>query len=454
MKDANYLGSVREQYEDYPYPPRDPENERKALIGTDFDFLGKVSHYCFNGRLDPDKNLRILVAGGGTGDATIFLAEQLRGTNAQLVYLDISARSMEIAKQRAMVRGLDNIEWMHGSLLDLPKLEIGEFDYINCCGVLHHLEDPVRGLNSLKARLKDGGAMGIMVYGRYGRTSVYHTQELMRLVNAGETDPRQQLKNARAVLDCLPKTNWLKSGPVPLGSAANLSDSDLFDLFLHSQDRSYTVLELYQWLGDSGLHLIEFAANKALYRPDTFIKNSELLGRIGQMPENAQQAVAENIAGVINKHAFYASARRDTIASLEDGDNIPYFCDGLPSETMHADLHAKANAQPHGAPIELTFPNSKATVSIPPGPYTRYFFKYADSKTSLNEIVHLIRDEAEFGSRRPSTEEVFSEFQRVYRILNMHDLMLLRSKGIHGFKTYRQLQAPVSLKYGTMTTGN
>ena len=42
-------------------------------------------------------SLRALVAGGGTGDATIFLAEQLRHTDAQVVHLDMSSASIAIA---------------------------------------------------------------------------------------------------------------------------------------------------------------------------------------------------------------------------------------------------------------------------------------------------------------------------------------------------------------------
>ena len=30
-QDANYLPEVREQYEQYPYPVRDPQDERKRL---------------------------------------------------------------------------------------------------------------------------------------------------------------------------------------------------------------------------------------------------------------------------------------------------------------------------------------------------------------------------------------------------------------------------------------
>ena len=56
-----------------------------------------------------------LVAGGGTGDATIFLAEQLRGTNAEVVHLDMSQASIALAQARAQIRGLDNITWVQKS---------------------------------------------------------------------------------------------------------------------------------------------------------------------------------------------------------------------------------------------------------------------------------------------------------------------------------------------------
>ena len=48
-------------------------------------------------------------------------------------------------------------------------------------GVLHHLTDPPQGLAALKSILKDNGAIEIMLYGQYGRTSVSQMQELMRL---------------------------------------------------------------------------------------------------------------------------------------------------------------------------------------------------------------------------------------------------------------------------------
>ena len=66
--------------------------------------LENVNHYLYNGEEDFENNFRVLIAGGGIGDTTMFLAEQLNHTNADIVYLDFSHASMKIAKGRAELR--------------------------------------------------------------------------------------------------------------------------------------------------------------------------------------------------------------------------------------------------------------------------------------------------------------------------------------------------------------
>ena len=89
---------------------------------------------------------------------------------------------MAIARARAEARGLDNIVWRLRSLLDLPGSGLGPFDYIDCCGVLHHLPDPAAGLRALLSVLAPGGGMGLMVYAPHGRTGVYMLQDALRLL--------------------------------------------------------------------------------------------------------------------------------------------------------------------------------------------------------------------------------------------------------------------------------
>ncbi len=163
--DSDHLPEVREQYERLPYPPCDPEDDNRRLVTTWLDDLPMVNHYCFGGAQSFARGFRVLVAGGGTGDGTIYLAEQLRATDAEIVHLDLSEASINIARRRAEIRKLENIRWVHDSLLSLPRLGLGEFDYINCVGVLHHLADPDAGLEALLSVKKPSGALGVMVYG-------------------------------------------------------------------------------------------------------------------------------------------------------------------------------------------------------------------------------------------------------------------------------------------------
>jgi hypothetical protein len=68
---------VRAQYEAYPYPHRDPRDEAKRLITGSPSHPLEIDHYLFRGRRDWSRPFRALVAGGGTGDGTIMLAQGL-----------------------------------------------------------------------------------------------------------------------------------------------------------------------------------------------------------------------------------------------------------------------------------------------------------------------------------------------------------------------------------------
>src|SRR4029077_18794682 len=98
------------QYEAYPYPRRDPRDEGKRLIVGSPGHLREVDHWVFGARRPASQPLRALIAGGGTGDATIMLAQQMAraGRAGGVTWLDRSAASLRIAQARAAARGLDN----------------------------------------------------------------------------------------------------------------------------------------------------------------------------------------------------------------------------------------------------------------------------------------------------------------------------------------------------------
>jgi SAM-dependent methyltransferase len=430
MTSGDYLDFVRKQYEELPYPPRDPQDEHRRLVGCWFDSLALINHYCFAGRCDFRGGFRALVAGGGTGDATIFLAEELKTLGGEVVYLDISRSSMEIAQARATVRGLTNIRWSNASILDLPNLDLGRFDYINCTGVLHHLADPTRGLRALASTLKpDGGAL-IMVYGSIGRTSIYQLQELLRYINATAEDARTRIDHAKRLLADLPGPNWFNHNRAWCDSEL-ATDIGIYDLLLHGQDRAYTVPELYRWMEESGLRVANLMSPcRAAYLPGTYISDPELLTRLWALDLPSQYAASELIAGNLARHFAYCGFGDPKIARIDELDNVPFI---LPHQD---DAIFDALYDNPGKPIAVNSPHQAMRISLQPGRYSLDIFKYLDGTRSLREIFQLIReDRAATGKILPDAD-LLADFAPIYEQLNAVDMLVLRHQSVAPFPTH------------------
>lgn len=424
-----YLQSVREQYEELPYPARNPEDENQRLIRTWLDSLPMVNHYCFRGRQTFRCGFRVLVAGGGTGDATIYLAEQLRGTKAEIVHIDLSEASISIAKKRAEIRGLDNISWMRHSLIDLPELELGLFDYINCVGVLHHLDNPDAGLKSLLSVLKPTGAMAVMLYGKVARTGVYQMQHLLRMINTGELDTKLKIQRARDLIFSAPETNFYKRSQGLFSNHA-VDDNEIFDLLLHSQDRAYSVSELYDWLEDENKLKIKFSDNLrggSIYLPrfiagwDAF----EYLDKINEFPLRKQQEIGELLAGSINRHNIYITRTDDAEAAYGDSRCIPFFF----NEEMNVGGFASfiEAERLRSNPIVLSHKPSGAVTRIDPGLYFKYILAGIDGKRTFGEIFAAIRELEIFSGRALTDEMFFADFKQLFYFFRAIDRLLLRA---------------------------
>ena len=242
------------------------------------------------------------------------LAQHLQdaGCPAEIVYLDLSTASRAIAEARAKARGLDNIRFLNGSLLDLPQLGLGLFDYIDCCGVLHHLERSGSRPCRAGAGAEAGGGMGIMVYGRHGRTGVYQVQAMLRDADAGGAGAGQHAEGAaedwRAPCwgNC-PPTNWLRRNPA-VGDHLEAGDAGLYDLLLHSRDRAYDVAELAELVAGAGLEITSFI-EPWRYDPESYLSDPELLRRVARLDAIARAGFAELLAGNLKRHIVYLVPR-------------------------------------------------------------------------------------------------------------------------------------------------
>ncbi len=321
---------VHQQYEALPYPPRDPRDEAKRLVTGSPSRLHELNHYVFGGRRDFSKPFRALIAGGGTGDAAIMLAQQLAdiGANAEVVYLDWSAAARKIVEARAAVRQLTNLSFVTGSLLELPALRLGMFDYVDCCGVLHHLPDPSAGLRVLASAVHDSGGLGVMLYGRLGRTGVYETQSMLRALTGGlGGDVAGQLAVAKKLMAQMPATNWLKRNPF-VADHLTEGDSGIYDLLLHARDRAYDVPEVVEFVETASLRLVDFVP-AARYRPETYVSDATLLKRLEGLSFVERAAFAENLAGNQKVHVFYAVKAGNPVTppATRDRAMIPVLCE-------------------------------------------------------------------------------------------------------------------------------
>lgn len=293
------MDPVAEQYEAYPYPERDPAEERRRLVAGSPSDPAEIDHFCFGGQRDWSRPFRVLVAGGGTGDALIMLAQRLRDGRvpAEITYLDLSTASRRIAEARAAARGLSGIRFLTGDLMEAPAL--GPFDYIDCCGVLHHLPEPQAGFDALAAALAGGGALGAMVYAPHGRSGVYPLQAAFAALTAGMA-PAGKVAAARRVLESLPESHPFRRNTL-LGDHQR-GDAGLFDLLLHSRDMPFTADAVMDAVERAGLAFAGFI-EPVRYAPETWAAGVPVPAGLGAA---ARAALAENLCGAMKAHVFYA----------------------------------------------------------------------------------------------------------------------------------------------------
>ena len=355
------MTGVKEQYEAYPYPDRDPADEARRLIEGSPSRPVEIDHYLFAGERDWSQPFRVLVAGGGTGDALIMLAQRLSdiGCPAEITYIDLSAASRAIAEARAAARGLAGIRWITGDLLQAA--ELGPFDYIDCCGVLHHLPDPDLGFRALADALSPEGGIGLMVYAPLGRSGVYPLQEAFGTLFSGDA-PADKVALAGAALGALPPVH-------PFALNRLVGDhkdgaAGLYDLLLHTQDRPYRVDALEAALDRAGLARVSYV-ERARYDPLRYLpQDPAFRARVRDLPPLRQAQLAELLAGNMKTHVLYAThgARADRTEARPTVPNaVPHLL-GAAAPAMARQLREKAgfSLTTEGVTFHLALPRQTA----------------------------------------------------------------------------------------------
>jgi SAM-dependent methyltransferase len=246
------LCDVRTMYEAYPYPSptvggtliQDVANSLYTVFGED-ELAGK----------------RILDAGCGTGQRLLAVARSY--PKAQFVGLDMTAASIAVAEDLRQRHGIRNVEFCRSELLDFnPGCT---FDVILSIGVVHHLENPSRGIQFLTSLLSEGGVLILWLYHALGEHQrLLDRDTLLTLWNRTEG-----LDTGLHVLQDMGLQLEIKRyGSSAAQSQAEVSQVSIdVDAYLHPIVNAYRFEEIIDLLRDSAQ--LDWAAINNINLPDS-----------------------------------------------------------------------------------------------------------------------------------------------------------------------------------------
>ncbi|NET12061.1 MAG: class I SAM-dependent methyltransferase, partial [Okeania sp. SIO1H6] len=302
MKDKLDISSAVEGlYDTFPFPP-DPLVD-EAPPGYNWRWSWPVAYSFCTGQTPQKQNIRILDAGCGTGSSTDYLVHL--NPQASVVGIDLSSGALQVAKERCTRSGASQVEFHHLSIYDVGQIE-GEFDFINCVGVLHHLPDPIRGIQNLALKLAPGGMMHIFVYAELGRWEIRLMQQAIAILQGNERGNYQDgVKIGRQLFASLPENNRLVKYEQERWAFENKRDECFADMYVHPQEIDYNIDTLFELIEASGLEFIGFS-NREYWNIERLIgKSSELLDRVVDLDEQERYRLIELLDPQISHYEFF-----------------------------------------------------------------------------------------------------------------------------------------------------
>ena len=146
-------------YSEQPFPNYKTNDDRQTILEKgNKNFLA----HQFKKFIGYKKN--VLEVGCGTGQLSNYFAI---GTNNNIIGLDPTKASLNLAKEFAEKNDIQNIKFVNADIFD-DVLKENFFDFIWTNGVLHHTKDPYLAFQNLIKLLKEDG---IIILGLYNKIS-------------------------------------------------------------------------------------------------------------------------------------------------------------------------------------------------------------------------------------------------------------------------------------------
>ncbi len=221
---------VTEFYDEKPFPNyKDDDNKHTILNKGDKNFLANQ----FKRFIGYKKN--VLEVGCGTGQLSNYFAI---GTNNNIVGLDPTKTSLNLAKEFSDKNKISNIQFVNADIFDdLLNDEVFHFIWTN--GVLHHTKDPYGAFKILIKSLKKEGYVLVGLYNRLGRIRTIIRRYIFKIFGRKiieKIDPT--LRNLK--FDENEKIAWIR------------------DQYIHPLESLHTIDEVLKWFK---IHNVEFISS-------------------------------------------------------------------------------------------------------------------------------------------------------------------------------------------------
>lgn len=249
---------IREQFDfgPYPYFPL----EQSPYRDTESLFIHNLTtpYYLRYKKIPPTTDLVILDAGCGSGYGALTLA--LANPGALIVGVDLSEKSIELARHRLRYHGLKNYEF-HVMPIEQVGVLNYQFDYINCDEVIYLSDDPVITLNALRQVLKPHGIIRVNFHDQYQRAEQYRGQAFFEQLGLKKSNPEDYaVHTVRTIMAQLQDGVNLKKNcwQASLGERLDkLGQEYILMNYLFQCDKGFSPLEVGEYVARAGLELIE-----------------------------------------------------------------------------------------------------------------------------------------------------------------------------------------------------
>lgn len=240
--------AVKSQYEQNPYP---------RWVNTSLPTAARPVFSVLNDlKLDyddtPIKSIdvpKILIAGSGTGQHALNTAKTFLDSDVSVI--DLSLSSLAYAKRMSLEFDIRNIRFFQCDILNISEIK-QQFDLIECCGVLHHMRDPLEGLSELTHVLKPNGMIKIAIYSELARSDVSKIRE--EIEQAGVNVNADEMRKFRKSLIDSSENHHKR---------VQCSDdffclSEFRDLLFHEQEHLFSLTEIKDALASQDLKFCGF----------------------------------------------------------------------------------------------------------------------------------------------------------------------------------------------------